>query len=73
MRPLYSSTTGPIGLVVSAGWIMDLVTEWTGDASQPYPIVNPEAPQFAGWTYGDVKAFFATLRASATAAGLGWV
>eukprot|EP01043_Picozoa_sp_COSAG02_P068486 COSAG02_NODE_11392_length_1732_cov_385.942108_2_plen_239_part_01 len=30
LAPLYRNTSGPIGLVVSAGWILDLVTEWTG-------------------------------------------
>jgi hypothetical protein len=45
LAPLFAHTSGPIGLVVSAGWIMDLVTEWTGEATQPYPIDNPEAPQ----------------------------
>ena len=71
LLPLFSSTTGSVGLIVSAGWIMDLVTEWTGDPSQPYPIRNPEAPQFADWRYADVAHFFSTLRQSAAALGLG--
>jgi hypothetical protein len=65
LRPLLNATSGAIGVVVSAGWIMDLCTEWSGDPSQPYPIDNPEAPQFAHWTYAHIRTFFATLREAA--------
>lgn len=62
LSPVLNNTDGPIGVVVSAGWIMDLCTEWSGDPSQDNPISNPETPQFASWTYRDIKLFFGTLR-----------
>ena len=72
MAPFYDGVDGDQILVGCFGWLLDLVVEFTGNASQPYPFVNRDAPQWSGAnaTYGDVRDFISALKIAGERAGL---
>jgi hypothetical protein len=47
MAPFYDGISGDQILVGCFGWLLDLVVEFTGNASQPYPFINRDAPQWS--------------------------
>ena len=70
LSPLYESASGARGLVFNVGWLIDLVTEWSGRVDQPLPL---HSRRTAGWndrTYGDLRSFFARLKQNAAGRGL---
>jgi hypothetical protein len=64
LAPFYAGVSGDQILVGCFGWLMDLVTEWTGDPEQPYPFVNRDARQWSGdnATYADVRDIISALK-----------
>ena len=70
LAPLLSPTTGTTGLIVDLGWLVDMVTDYTGNASQAYPIAVNMSPQWAGSTYRDIAVMLAALRGAGLNAGL---
>ncbi len=69
LLPLYRSVAGTRGLIFNVGGLIDLVTEWSGQADQPLPLRR----RTAGWqgrTYADLRSFFAALKRHAAGAGL---
>lgn len=70
LLPLYRSAAGTRGLIINVGWLIDLVTEWTGRVDQPLPL---HSRRTAGWndrTYADLRRFFARLKQQAARLGL---
>ncbi|MCC5947352.1 MAG: hypothetical protein JJT89_02760 [Nitriliruptoraceae bacterium] len=59
------------GVVLNLGWVMDIVTEWSGDPEQLLPI---RSRRMAGWAelrYADLAAFLEMLVDEAERAGVG--
>jgi hypothetical protein len=70
LAPLYRSVSGKRGLIFNVGWLIDLVTEWTGRADQPLPL---HSRRTAGWnerTYAHLRSFFAAMKQHAQAIDL---
>ncbi len=70
LAPLLTPTSGTTGLIVDLGWLVDVVADFTGNESQPYPITAVMSPQWAGATYADMRRVLASLRTAGADAGL---
>lgn len=72
LQPFYDGISGDQILVGCFGWLLDLVTEWTGDPDQPYPFVNHDARQWSGdnATYADVRDLISALKVAGERVGL---
>ncbi len=73
LAPLWEAS-GPDdvrGLVLNLGWVMDLVTEWSGDASQRLPLRSRRLAAWCELTYADLGALVRHIREEAAALGLG--
>ena len=70
LAPLYRSVVGQRGLIFNVGWLIDLVTEWTGQVDQPLPLHSRRTAGWQGRTYADLRAFFARLKRAAAEHGL---
>ncbi len=68
--PLLHGVTGETGIFFNVGWLIDLVTEWTGDPAQPIPTQSRRTARWAQHTYRDLAAFVARVRAGAAQHGL---
>lgn len=64
LRPMLADIAGDAVIVGCFGWLLDLVTEWTGESSQPYPFVNHDAPQWSGSnaSYADVRDLVTAIK-----------
>lgn len=65
--PLFEHINGNKYLICICSWLLDIITEWTGNPLQPFPINNTDAPQwsYSNATYKDVKIFFDLLHQNA--------
>src|SRR5215813_7405391 len=70
MAPLWTSTDGIHGLCFNVGWLIDLVTEWTGNGDQKLPLRSNRTASWAAHTYSDLCTLFAKIRARAAQHGL---
>ena len=72
LAPFYAGVSGDQILVGCFGWLLDLVTEWTGDPQQPYPFINGDARQWSGTnaTYADVRDIISALKVAGERVGL---
>ena len=70
LLPLYESVTGTRGLILCCDWVIDLVTEWTGDPAQRLPFGSLLLTHWKQKTYADLKNLFAILRQAAHQHGL---
>ena len=70
LAPLYRSVAGQRGLIFNVGWLIDLVTEWTGRIDQPLPLHSRRTAGWQGRTYADLRAFFVRLKQAAAEHGL---
>ena len=72
LQPFFSGVSGDQILVGCFGWLLDLVTEWTGDPDQTYPFVNRDARQWSGGnaTYADVRDIISALKLAGERVGL---
>lgn len=70
VEPLLRGVTGWRGLFFNVGWLIDLVTEWTGDPAQLLPTRSRRTAKWAAHSYADLQAFVAALRAAAASHGL---
>lgn len=70
LLPLYQQSKGWRGLILNVGWLIDLVTEWTGQADQPLPLHSRRTAGWQGRTYADLREFLAQLKQVAAAQGL---
>ena len=69
--PLFNGADGLRGVCFNIGWLADIVTEWTGNGSQPLPLRSRRFATWAALSYADLRRFLAELRESATAQGIG--
>lgn len=65
VTPLLTGITGDRGIFFNVGWLIDLITEWTGDLNQRIPTRSRRTAQWASRTYGDLTAFITQLRQQA--------
>jgi hypothetical protein len=72
MAPFYAGVSGDQILVGCFGWLLDLVIEFTGEASQAFPFTNRDARQWSGAnaTYADVRDLVSALKVAAHRVGL---
>jgi hypothetical protein len=70
ITPLLDGVTGEYGLFFNVGWLIDLVTEWTGDPDQHVPTQSRRTALWAQQTYRALAEFVARLRAGARQHGL---
>ena len=70
IAPLLGGVEGEIGLFFNVGWLIDLVTEWTGDPRQAIPTLSRRTALWAQRTYHDLATFVAQLRVGAARHGL---
>ncbi|MCC5947353.1 MAG: hypothetical protein JJT89_02765 [Nitriliruptoraceae bacterium] len=63
--PLWTATQGRCGVVINVGWVVDVVTEWTGDPDQRLPLQGRRRTIWAQRSYADLRALVARLRAGA--------
>ncbi len=62
VAPLLQSVDGQRGIFFNVGWLIDLVTEWTGNPDQPIPTQSRRTALWAQHTYGELAVFIAQLR-----------
>ncbi|MCC6805452.1 MAG: hypothetical protein IT319_21410, partial [Anaerolineae bacterium] len=65
VAPLLQAVEGWRGMFFNVGWLIDLVTEWTGDPSQPIPTLSSRTAKWAAHSYADLRDFVAAFRATA--------
>jgi hypothetical protein len=65
VAPLLQSVDGDRGIFFNVGWLIDLVTEWTGDPQQKIPTLSRRTAKWAARTYADLRGFIVSLRATA--------
>ncbi|HVO44589.1 MAG TPA: hypothetical protein VMT34_18310 [Aggregatilineales bacterium] len=70
LAPLWRSTDGMRGLCLNVGWLIDLLTEWTGRADQRLPLRSRRTAAWAQRTYADLRDLLAVIRERAARAGL---
>jgi hypothetical protein len=63
--PLWDGTRGRSGLVINVGWVVDVVTEWTGDPEQRLPLQGRRRERWAEHTYADLRRLVELLRQGA--------
>lgn len=65
VAPLLNAVSGERGLMFNLGWLIDVVTEWTGDPAQKLPLHSRRTAPWSHKTYGDLRAFVNTFRSRA--------
>ena len=70
IAPLLDGVQGDYGIFFNVGWLIDLVTEWTGDPRQTIPTLSRRTALWAKRTYRDLADFIVRLRAGALRHGL---
>ncbi len=70
VTPLLASVSGERGLFLNVGWLIDLVTEWTGDPDQLIPTQSRRTAQWAARSYRFLADFLERLRQQAAHRGL---
>lgn len=71
VAPLVAGVTGETGIFFNLGWLIDLVTEWTGDLSQPIPTRSRRTAAWAAHGYQTLREFVTEFHAAAARHGLG--
>lgn len=70
IAPLLQSVQGDYGIFFNVGWLIDLVTEWTGRPDQKLPTLSRRTAKWAAHTYQDLADFVRQVRAAAVEHGL---
>ena len=67
LKPILSSSRegSEVGLVINFGWVMDLVTLWSGDPLQKLPIQSHRLAGWSGITYRDLCDLILKIRETA--------
>ncbi|MFN8560912.1 MAG: hypothetical protein U0703_04640 [Anaerolineae bacterium] len=65
VAPLLQAVDGWCGIFFNVGWLIDLVTEWTGDPQQNIPTLSRRTAKWAAHSYADLRDFVAAFRATA--------
>lgn len=59
VAPLLAEVRGRRGIFFNLGWLIDLVTEWTGDLDQPIPTRSRRTAPWAAVGYRRLAEFLA--------------
>ncbi len=70
VAPLLADVTGRRGIFFNLGWLIDLVTEWRGDAAQPIPTRSRRTATWAAVSYDRLRQFVTSYRDAAAHHGL---
>jgi len=70
MAPLYQDVAGSRGIILCCGWILDLITEWTGDPCQPLPFQTKLLSNWKSGSYDDLRKMVGALREAAVHIGV---
>lgn len=70
IAPLLQTVEGEYGIFFNVGWLIDLVTEWTGQPEQLIPTQSRRTARWAAHTYRELAGFVAALRGAAARHGL---
>jgi len=70
VAPLVAGVTGRRGVFFNLGWLVDLVTEWTGKPSQTIPTRSRRTAAWAAVDYARLREFVGDYREAATRHGL---
>ncbi len=62
IAPLLADVEGNYGIFFNVGWLIDLVTEWTGNPQQTIPTRSRRTALWAAQTYAHLRDFVALLR-----------
>ena len=68
--PLVANVGGRRGVLFNLGWLVDLVTEWTGDPEQKIPTRSRRTAQWAAVGYRRLHEFVGEFHAAAQRHGL---
>ncbi len=68
--PLLAGVRGRRGIFFNLGWLVDLVTEWTGDFDQPIPTRSRRTAPWAAVGYRRLAEFVADYREATARHGL---
>lgn len=68
--PLLYGIEGEYGIFFNIGWLIDFITEWTGDPDQNIPTRSRRTARWATKTYADLQSFIAKLRQQASRSNL---
>ena len=66
IAPLLTSIEGDYGIFFNVGWLIDLVTEWTGSPEQKIPTRSRRTALWASQPYQQLAAFIQKMRSHAT-------
>jgi hypothetical protein len=69
VSPLFNEISGEKGVILNCGWLIDLVTEWTGNPDQPLPFRSQLMKAWSGRSYLELQMLVAALRQSAEERG----
>jgi len=69
--PLLQVVHGERGIIFNVGWLIDLVTEWTGDPAQLLPTLSRRTALWAEHSYNALRDFIVQLREQAAQRDLG--
>ena len=58
------------GVVINFGWLMDIVTMWSGDVAQKLPIDSHRLADWGNLSYSDLAGFIQRFRQQAVELGL---
>lgn len=70
VNPLFTDISGEKGVILNCGWVIDLVTEWTGNPDQPLPFRSQLMKAWEGQSYLVLQTLVAALRQSAEDRGI---
>ncbi|MGE0140089.1 MAG: hypothetical protein AB7R77_19935, partial [Ilumatobacteraceae bacterium] len=70
VAPMLTDVSGRRGIFFNLGWLVDVVTDWTGDAGQPIPTRSRRTAAWASCTYARLREFVDELLAAAAARGI---
>ena len=65
VAPLLQAVSGDRGIIFNVGWLIDLVTEWTGSPAQKLPTLSRRTALWAEQSYEALRNFIAQLREEA--------
>jgi len=60
-NPIFQSCTGDNYLILNVGWLVDIITNWSGDPNQNLPINSKKLKPWSGKSYSFLKEFIQKL------------
>lgn len=70
VAPLWKTADGYRGVILNVGWLVDVVTEWTGDPGQKLPLRSRRYRRWAETDYRALREMVAYLKLAAQAGGI---